>query len=228
MIEPYNKILRALNLEKHLTGRQIARLIYPQEYASDTKNRAYQRVMKNLKTLEKENLLRSKDYERGTEKFWSLAKNKEIKNLGYEPPQAEIHRFKYEHEKGCGDIFVSFILTEQVVLWEGEGRAIRGFRHDRKFAFSETWYLENERGTQAPKILRGKLENYLHHYRETGDVFHVLFVVKDEASLVQIVSVFDEYKLPNRYWAVVFDELVSDPLNARITSRNNTATLANF
>jgi hypothetical protein len=185
--------------------------------------------MKNLKTLEREHLLHSKSYELGKDKFWSLAKNKTIKELGYEPPTAEIHRFKYDHEKGCGDIFVSLILTRQVGLWEGEGRAMKGFRPDRKFAIRDAnWYLENERGTQAPKILRGKLDNYLRHFRQTKEPFNVLFAVRDEQSLIQIVTLFEEYKLPNFYWAVVFDEFVSNTLDARITSRNNTSTLSNM
>ena len=183
-------------------------------------------MMKNLKTLEKENLLNSKNYELGMDKFWSLANHKFIKELGYEPPKSEIHRFKYEHEKGCGDIFVSLMLTGECTLWEGEGRAVKGFRHDRKFAFDKIWYLENERGTQAPKVLRGKIDNYLKHYRETYDPFHVLFTVKDEPSLEQIIYLFDEYKLPNFYWATVIDDFVSDPLNAQITSRTSTNTLS--
>ena len=124
--------------------------------------------MKNLKTLEKERLLKSKNYELGKDKFWSLAKNTIIKELGYEPPQSEIHRFKHDHEKDCGDVFVSLMLTEHITFWEGEGRAKKGFRHDRKFEFGECdWYLENEKGSQAPKVLRAKLDNYLEHYRKT-------------------------------------------------------------
>lgn len=185
--------------------------------------------MKNLKTLEKEKLLNSKDYELGKDKFWSLAKNKSIKELGYEPPQAEIHRFKHNHEKDCGDIFVSLVLTEKLALWEGEGRAVKGFRHDRKFVVGEcVFYLENEKGTQAPKILRGKLDNYLKHYRKTYDPFHVLFTVSNEQAVEQIVYLFDEYKLPNFYWATVLNEFVSDPFNAQITSRQTTETIENL
>ena len=185
-------------------------------------------MMKNLKTLEKESLLSSKSYGWDKDKFWSLTNHQIVKELGYSAPKFEVHRYKYEHEKGCGDIFVSLALTGQMLLWEGEGRAKKGFRHDRKFALDDTdWYLENERGSQAPQVLRGKLDQYLKHHRETKEIFHTLFVVKDEQAVEQIVYLFDEYKLPNFYWACVFDQFVSDPLTAQITSRNSTNTLSN-
>jgi hypothetical protein len=184
--------------------------------------------MKNLKTLENENLLKSKSYGWDKDKFWYLAKHPLNEDQGFTPPKAEIHRYKYEHEKDCGDIFVSLALTGNLLLWEGEGRAIKGFRHDRKFLLDDLdWYLENERGTQAPTVLRGKLEQYLKHYRETKKMFHVLFVVQDEDSVKQMVYLFEEYKLPNFYWATVFDEFVFDPLQAIITSRNQSNTLSN-
>lgn len=184
--------------------------------------------MKNLKTLQKDNLLKSKSYGWDKDKFWYLAKHPLNEEQGFAPPKAEVHRYKYEHEKDCGDIFVSLALTGNLLLWEGEGRAIKGFRHDRKFSLDKLdWYLENERGTQAPTVLRGKLDQYIKHYRETKEMFHVLFVVQDEDAVSQIVYLFEEYRLPNFYWACVFDQFVSDPLTAQITSRNSSNTLSN-
>jgi hypothetical protein len=83
---PHERILNALNLEKHLTGRQLARLLYPSEYSPETTNRAYERVMKNLKSLQESGLLKSKSYGLGREMLWSLTSRKIVKDLGYTPP----------------------------------------------------------------------------------------------------------------------------------------------
>jgi hypothetical protein len=185
--------------------------------------------MKNLKVLEKEGLLKSKAYGIDKDKFWYLAKHPLNAEDGFSPPKAEIHRFKYEHEKGCGDIFVSLALTDQLLNWEGEGRALKGFRHDRKFAIGDDdWYLENERGNQSPQVLRAKLENYLKHYRDAKESFFVLFALGSDQAVEQMVYLFEEFKLPNFYWATAFDEFVSDPLNAQITSRNTSNSLSNM
>jgi len=208
MIEAYQRILKALHLEKHQTGKQLARLLYPQEYANDVKNKAYQRVMKNLKKLESEKLLKSKSYGLAKDKFWFLVKHPIITELGYAPPKSEVHTFKYEHEKDCAEVFVSLALTDRLMLWEGEGTQKKGFRHDRKFEIGEDslpWYLEVERGNQMPQKLRVKIEQYIRHFHETKEPFHVVFTVQDEAAVEQLVYLFEEFKLGNHYSAVVFD-----------------------
>src|ERR1051325_11880740 len=162
---PAQRILHALNLESHLTGKQLARLLYPKDYANDVKNKAYQRVMKNLKTLQqRDKLLKSKSYGLGRDMLWSLTSHKINKELGYKA-KPDVHAFKYDHEKDCADIFVSLALTGTLLEWQGEGDQKTGFRHDRMFSVDDRiFYLEVERGTQGDGKLRAKLERYIKHY----------------------------------------------------------------
>jgi hypothetical protein len=182
--------------------------------------------MKSLKRLETSGLLKSKSYGLGKEKFWFLAKSKLVTELGYTPPKGEIHTYKYEHEKDCADVFVSLALSDSLLEWEGEGDQKIGLRYDRKFRVDDRqFYLEVERGTQGPEKLRAKLERYIKHYRKNGEPFHVLFTVKDEVSLERVIYLFEEFKLGASYCVVVQSELISDPLNARISDRFNVQTL---
>src|SRR5258708_3008651 len=134
------RIFKALHLEKHLTGKQLARLLYPEEYGTD---KPYQRVMKSLKRLKVNGLLKSKSYGLGKEKLWFLTKSKVISELGYSPPKGEIHAYKYDHEKDCAEVFVSLALSDSLLEWEGEGDQKIGLRYDRKFRVDDRqFYLE--------------------------------------------------------------------------------------
>jgi hypothetical protein len=183
--------------------------------------------MKNLKTLQTNGLLKSKSYGLGKELFWSLAKKKIVRDLGYNPPKSEIHSYLYEHEKDLGDVFVSLALTETLYTWKGEGDQKKGFRFDRMFQIDDTVrFLERERGTQGREKLRAKLSRYLKHYRETKEQFNVLILA--EASEIDFhLSLFGELHLGNHYGSVAHSEFVRDPLNALITTRFGTFSLSN-
>ena len=226
MTSPHERIFKALHLEKHLTGKQLARLLYPQEFVNEVKNPAYQRVMKSLKRLEANGLLKSKSYGLAKDKLWFLAKHKVVLELGYTPPKGEIHAYKYDHEKDCADVFVSLALSDSLLEWESEGDQKIGLRYDRKFRVDDRqFYLEVERGTQGPEKLRAKLERYIKHYRQAGEPFNVLFTVVDESALERLIYLFEEFKLGASYAVVIHSEFVNDPLNARISDRFNVQTL---
>lgn len=175
--------------------------------------------MKSLKRLEASGLLKSKSYGLAKDKLWHLSKHRVIKDLGYTPPTGEIHAYKYDHEKACADVFVSLVLSDTLLEWEGEGDQKIGLRYDRKFKVDERqFYLEVERGTQGPEKLRTKLERYVKHYRQEQEPFHVLFTVQDEAALERLIYVFEGLSLPAAYAVVVHAELVNDPLRARIST----------
>lgn len=218
--EQHKRIFHGLHLEKHLTGRQLARLLYPDEYSPETTNKAYQRVMKQLLRLQNDNLLKSKSYGLAEEKLWSLKKNKILLDLGYVAPKADIHKYRYDHEKSCGDIFVSLALTGSLYFWEGEGNE-KTLRWDRKFAIDETkdYYLEVETGSQDDGKLRDKLGRYVTFYRETKDPFHVLFSVKDEAAAKRMIALFGEFSLGSHYMVTVQSAFVSSPKTASVKTR---------
>jgi hypothetical protein len=182
--------------------------------------------MKSLKRLEVSGLLKSKSYGLAKEKLWFLVKHKAVSDLGYTPPKAEIHAYKYDHEKDCADVFVSLALSDSLLEWEGEGDQKIGLRYDRKFRVDDRqFYLEVERGTQGPEKLRAKLERYIKHYRKEQEPFTVLFTVKDEPALERIIYLFDEFKLGSSYCVVLQSELVNEALTARISDRFNVQTL---
>lgn len=182
--------------------------------------------MKNLKGMEKSGLLKSKSYGIGKDKLWFLANHKEVKELGYIPPKAEIHAFKYDHEKDCADVFVSLAITEGLYEWQGEGDQRGGFRHDRLFRVCPcTYYLERERGSQGPDKLRAKIERYMKHYKQSEESFNVLFTVDTEPEIERLGSLFKEFGLGNSYQIALHQEFVDDPLEALISTRFKDATL---
>src|ERR1043166_5500459 len=141
----YERILKALNLEKHLTTRQLARLLYPDEYQKNQR-KVYDRLVKNLAYLKKENLLKSKDYGLGKENLWSIKRHPLNKEQGYSPAP-DIHTFKYEHEKACGDVFVSLALTGKLYSWQAHKRIGRVIP-DRIAEMEDMIYIEVEMGSQ--------------------------------------------------------------------------------
>jgi hypothetical protein len=135
----------------------------------------YDRLVKNLQTLKKESLLKSKDYGLGKENLWSLKPHPIIRELGYTPPKSEIHTFKYEHEKACADVFVTFALSGNLYDWEAHKR--RGKMIPDRIAETDTTiFIEVEMGSQDK--IRQKLEAYQQYHRETREEFQVLFLVK--------------------------------------------------
>lgn len=217
MHEAYKRILKSLDIEKHLTQKQITRLLYPEEFKSDAQGKAYGRINKNLLYLKKQNLLKSKSYGLGKEYFWSLRRHPVIAELGFEPPRAEVHAFKYEHEKQCAEVFVSLALTEKLYDWQPHKRISKGIIPDRMARFeNRTFYFEIERGTQD-KVIQ-KTENYRKFWCETKEEFSALFLVKDEKALEDSVNKLEAANASDHYCVGVFLQFIDDPLNAVLTS----------
>lgn len=152
--------------------------------------------------------------------LWCIRKHKITGEMGLDYPRADVHRYLYEHEKACGDVFVSLALTNQLYEWEGEGDQKSGFRHDRKFSLQGApWYLEHEQGNQKYKVLRAKLERYCQLWSSNREPFGVLFTVKDQETFDLLLSLFKELELPPMYSVAFHSQFVSAPLNCPISSR---------
>jgi hypothetical protein len=230
MYEPYERILKALNLEKQLTASQITKLLYQEEWQNENRNKAYQRIAANLQYLRKQNLLKSKSYglipgKGSADYFWSLRKHPIISELGYEPPRAEVHAFKYEHEKECAEVFVALALTGKLYGWKAHKRISKGIIPDRTANLQNNkYYIEVERGTQDK--IASKTENYRRYFRETNEEFNVLYLVKDEKTLEDSVAKLEETGASGHYLVSVFSEFTSDPLNAILTNSFKSTSLS--
>jgi hypothetical protein len=93
-------------------------------------------------------------------------------------PKAEIHSFKYEHEKACADVFVTLALTEKLCGWELHKKICKNIIPDRTADYNGTVYIEVEMGSQN-KIFQ-KADAYRQYFRETKQTFQVWFLVKDQ------------------------------------------------
>lgn len=199
--------------------------------------------MKNLKTLERDGLLKSDSYGvkiEGKEKLWRILaqatdtspKRRQeavLAEHGAVQTNWKIHSSLYEHEKACGDVFVSLALTDRLLEWQGEGDQKSGLRHDRLFRIGgPVNYLEMEMGNHARDTLRNKVKQYLDLYRKTGGTFNVIFSFQTEDEIEDMVGIFAESRVGKQYAAVLQTELVSDPLSARITHCFDTETLSNY
>ncbi len=168
--------------------------------------------------------MKSKSYGLGKDYFWSLKKHPVIAELGYSPPRAEVHTFKYEHEKACAEVFVSLALTKKLYGWESHKRISKTTIPDRIANLERRiFYLEIERGTQD-KIVH-KTENYRTFFRETGEEFGVLFLVKDEKTLADSVKKLEAANASSHYLVGVFSEFTDDPLGAILTSPTSSVSL---
>ncbi|MEJ7863099.1 MAG: hypothetical protein WKF90_15830 [Pyrinomonadaceae bacterium] len=100
------------------------------------------------------------------------------KDLGYEPPRAEIHAFKYEHEKACADIFVTLDLSGKLLGWEQHKKLGTSIIPDRTAILDGTVYIEVEMGSQDK--IKQKAESYTRYFQETKKQFSVWFLVKEQ------------------------------------------------
>jgi hypothetical protein len=188
--------------------------------------------MKNLKKLQKDGLLKSKSYGLGHEILWGLKKSRLLDDLGFTAPRSEVHSSKYEHEKVASSIFGALALSGQLYEWQGEGDQKMGLRPDRAFRISDPLcYLEVEMGSQKTKRLQQKLDRYIRYYhsqkgQEGFEPFYVLFAVKTEADIDTLVELFTDNHLGNHYFAALQSDLISDALNAPVTSRFARSTLS--
>lgn len=184
-------------------------------------------MAKNLQYLRKESLLKSKSYGLGKDYFWSLRKHPIISELGYEPPRAEVHTFKYEHEKECAEVFVSLALTGKLYGWQVHKRISKGIIPDRIANLkSSIFYFEIERGTQD-KIV-AKTENYRKYFRETNESFSVVYLVKDEKTLEDSVRKLEETGASGHYLVGVFSEFTEDPDKALLTNSYKSVSLSDL
>jgi hypothetical protein len=193
-----NRILQALNIEKHLSARQLALLLYP----NDNQKTAYERVIKQLQRLKTEKLLKS-DHYKWNETLWSIAPHPINKEHGYAPPRRKIHSYKYDHEKACGDVFVRYALTDNLFGWEAHTKISDKIIPDRaaQYPKGETLYIEVEMG-DADRVSE-KIKNYIAHYRTTGDPFKVLFLMKQ----------MRDWEAPAHYHFELLQDFLSDVPN---------------
>lgn len=155
------------------------------------------------------NLLKSKSYGIDKDYFWSLKPHEIIRDLDLKPPKAEVHSFKYAHEKDCAEVFVSLALTEQLYGWEMHKKVGNGIIPDRTALLPETYYIEVERGTQDK--IKQKLEAYQQYYRQTKEPFFVLFLVKDEKALTDGLKTLEGS--PNHYRIDIHSRFCSNPFS---------------
>jgi hypothetical protein len=205
MHEAYERILKALNLEKWMTPKQIARLMYEKEYLERWR-KPYDRVIKNLQSLHQKDLLRFKDYGLGKENLWALKPHPIVKEFGYEAPKKEIHTFKYEHEKTCADVFVTLALTGRLYDWQAHRKITKDTIPDRIAQMNRTIYIEVEMGSQDK--IRQKADSYRRYFYEKKESFHVWFLVKTEKQYDD--ALVDLKDFPEHYQVSTLDQFHSD------------------
>lgn len=208
MHESYRRILQALNLEKWLTPKQIARLLYREEYQENWR-KTYDRIIKNLQTLRQKDLLRYKDYGLGKDNLWALKPHPIIKEFGFAPPKAEIHSFKYEHEKACADVFVTLALTGKLYGWEAHRKIAKGIIPDRIATFDQIAYIEVEMGSQNK--IKEKADNYRRYRISSKEEFLVWFLVKDQRQYESALEGLSD--LADHYQVAILDDFHSDMLS---------------
>lgn len=163
-------------------------------------------MIKNLQSLRKNDLLKYKDYGLGKENLWSLKPHPIIKELGYSPPRAEIHTFKYEHEKACADVFVSLALTGKLLDWQAHKKISKSVIPDRIAHLDTLTYIEVEMGSQD-KILQ-KATAYRKHYFETPEDFQVWFLVKEQKQYDDALYKLEDFT--DHYQVELLSNFVSD------------------
>lgn len=128
----------------------------------------------------------------GKDYFWSIRNHPVIKDLDLEPPKAEIHTHKFEHEKLCADVFVALYLTGSLHGW-GQQRISRELIPDRIFYLGDDlYYLEAEKGNQKDAIIKKKVDAYKKYWRETNEKFQVRFVTDDRKAFEMLSRVLED------------------------------------
>lgn len=163
--------------------------------------------MKHLEKMKSESLLTSKGNKITDEVFWLIADTKVVKDLGYKPTPT-IHPLFFEHERAIGDVFVSLMVSGHLTGWDRGERP--HLRDDAQFFIDEDlYYLEVEMENHGADRLADKVVRYKKHFRETGEAFHVLFVMKE--SLDKIRGVFDSERVTTHYRACLLSEVTANP-----------------
>lgn len=163
--------------------------------------------MKQIEQMKRENLLTFRPSKITDERLWLIADSKIARDFGYKPTPP-IHPLYFEHEKAIGDIFVSLMISGHLTGWDRSDRP--SLRDDAQFYIDEDlYYLEMEMGNHGVDRLTEKVVRYKKHFRETGERFHTLFVMRD--SLEKIESVFEEERVTNHYRACLFEQITASP-----------------
>jgi hypothetical protein len=129
--------------------------------------------------------------------------------MGYEPPRAEIHTFKYEHEKACADVFVTLKLSGGLHGWQQHTKIGKSIIPDRTADIGNTVYIEVEMGSQDK--IHQKAESYKRYFQEKRQPFSVWFLVKSQLQ-------YDKGLEYLRYFPSHYSIELLDVFNSRIVS----------
>lgn len=132
---------------------------------------------------------------------------------------------KYKHEVGAADLFGAFypILRETSGAWSYEPPILKD-RADRAMRlFGTTFYIEVDRGTESPREIEAKLDNYIRYSRETGERFFVIFALMDGKETAQsrgnkLIPLLQQKARGNQFLLAHHKRLVDDPLGKYLYS----------
>jgi hypothetical protein len=158
-----------------------------------------------LRRMAKDGLLKIQKYDLLVPDFFMLPGTPQLK--GYD---------KSKHERGGGDLFVSFY--PHIDAWSFEP-PIGSQRADRGLKFGEiTYYFEVDRCTEGIKKIREKLESYINYQSQSKERFRVIFTLlsDDDRKIANrgesLTRLFEEYSRGNMFVAGNHNTLVADPL----------------
>jgi hypothetical protein len=141
--------------------------------------------------------------------LWAIKPSPLIREMGYESPRAEIHTFKYEHEKACADVFVTLQLTGKLYEWEAHKKISSTIIPDRIAEMPDKIYLEIEMGSKSE--IREKAEKYKQYFlsKPLGERenFRVWFLVKEQWQYTKGLE--DLRNFPQYYSLEMLDEFHS-------------------
>lgn len=142
----------------------------------------------------------------GKEDLWQIKRHPINTELGYTQVD-EVHSFKYEHERTCGDVFVRLAL-QGIGDWKLHTKIHKGIIPDRTTRLEDgIWHIEVEMGT-ADRVTE-KVERYSQYYRETHEPFKVLF----------LVGQMRDWQLPSHYHVESLEILT--PIRTPIQTTND-------
>lgn len=100
------------------------------------------------------------------------------------------------------------MVSGRLTGWDRSERS--NLRDDAQFFIDDDlYYLEVEMESHGVDRLADKVVRYKKHFRETGEAFHVLFVMKE--SLDKIHGVFDSEQTTVHYRACLLSEIIANP-----------------
>lgn len=135
---------------------------------------------------------------------------------------------KYPHEHAAADLFVAFYphIQSQGGRWAYEP-AVLSDRADRGLMlFDKVFYFEIDRGTEAPREVAAKLNNYARYAEERGKQFYVVFSIlggkkTPQARGLELLPLLAAQKRASQFLLARHESLVSDPLGPVLYSPAN-------